>query len=489
MRKYRSIHWSPQGGEDDGWQQLADEVLAEAERMDQQDKQPAESTSPESNGHAQRPPQRPALKLLSPASDAIPGIDTEDGWTETAQAQRFVERYRQDLRYCGPWHKWLVFDGCRWAIDQEHIVEARAKTVALGLWPVVAKLAAGVDPSNVQGAIKYVRAMLNARGISNTVTLARSEPGMSVLPEQISAQPRGPQHESGAGGLRPGRRLPRLACVPRTHLRQLLLAHRLRASRDRHEPHGRGPRARAVLLLRLALLGDDYAIKANHDLLMAKKGEQHPTELARLHGKRLVACVEAGEGRRFHESLVKELTGGDTVTARRMREDFWSFEATHKVWLAANHRPTIRGTDDGIWRRVKLIPFTVRIPDDEQDPALKDKLKAELPGILTWALTGVADWQVQGLIDPPEVREATAEYRAASDVIAMFLDECCVMGPTCKVRSKDLYAEYNSWCETNGEQHVNLKRFGEAMTEKEFERRTSNGTWYIGLGLAAEESQ
>jgi putative DNA primase/helicase len=254
--------------------------------------------------------------------------------------------------------------------------------------------------------------------------------------------------------------------------------------------YGRGANGKSTFLQTLlALLGDDYAIKANHDLLMAKKGEQHPTELARLHGKRLVACVEAGEGRRFHESLVKELTGGDTVTARRMREDFWSFEATHKVWLAANHRPTIRGTDDGIWRRVKLIPFTVRIPDDEQDPALKDKLKAELPGILTWALTGVADWQVQGLIDPPEVREATAEYRAASDVIAMFLDECCVMGPTCKVRSKDLYAEYNSWCETNGEQHVNLKRFGEAMTEKEFERRTSNGTWYIGLGLAAEESQ
>lgn len=159
----------------------------------------------------------------------------------------------------------------------------------------------------------------------------------------------------------------------------------------------------------LAMLGSDYAIKAPSDLLLAKQ-DTHPTERADLFGKRLVACVEVEDGRRLAESLVKELTGGDRVRARRMREDFWEFPATHKIWLAANHKPTVRGIDLGIWRRIKLLPFTVVIPDDQQDKDLPVKLLDELPGILAWAVEGCRQWLVDGLREPACVRSATGDY-------------------------------------------------------------------------------
>ncbi len=116
------------------------------------------------------------------------------------------------------------------------------------------------------------------------------------------------------------------------------------------------------------LLGPDYASKADRTLLMLQRHETHPTSVADLFGKRFVAAVETGEGRRLNEPLVKELTGGDRITARRMREDFWQFDPSHKIWLATNHRPVIRGTDEGIWRRLKLIPFTVQFPQDNRMP-------------------------------------------------------------------------------------------------------------------------
>ncbi len=131
---------------------------------------------------------------------------------------------------------------------------------------------------------------------------------------------------------------------------------------------------------------------------MATKGDRHPTELADLHGKRFVAAVETADGGRLSEALVKELTGGDSIRARRMREDFWQFRPSHTVVLATNHKPTIRGTDHGIWRRIRLVPFTVTIPDAEQDKQLTSKLRAEWPAILRWAVAGCIDWQRNGLI-------------------------------------------------------------------------------------------
>jgi putative DNA primase/helicase len=193
--------------------------------------------------------------------------------------------------------------------------------------------------------------------------------------------------------------------------------------------HGTGANGKSTLCETiLKLMGPDYAMKAAPDLLMAKRLETHPTERADLFGKRFVACIETEEGRRMAEALVKELTGGDRVRARRMREDFWEFTPTHHVWLVGNHKPTVIGTDHGIWRRIKLIPFDVVIPEADQDKKLPAKLVGELPGILNWAIAGCLDWQQGGMREPDIVRAATTQYSAEMDEVGQFIDEYCEVG-------------------------------------------------------------
>jgi putative DNA primase/helicase len=232
----------------------------------------------------------------------------------------------------------------------------------------------------------------------------------------------------------------------------------------------------------LDLLGEDFAIKAAPELVMIKR-DAHPTERADLFGKRLVACVETSEGKRLAETLVKDLTGGDKQRARRMREDFWQFDPTHKIILATNHKPEIRGTDHAIWRRIRLVPFNVTVPENEQDPALPDKLRAELPGILAWCVRGCLDWQEHRLGTPEEVKDATAAFRQQQDVLGMFIDERCIVNADAKVKSGDLYAAYKAWCLATGEHAVNQTRFGEAISERGFGKMRSGGHWRGGIGL------
>ncbi|HID22486.1 MAG TPA: DNA primase, partial [Planctomycetaceae bacterium] len=195
----------------------------------------------------------------------------------------------------------------------------------------------------------------------------------------------------------------------------------------------------------LALLGPDYAMKAPHDLLMVRKHDSHPTGLADLFGRRFVAAVETEGGRRLNESLTKELTGGDPVRARRMRENYWQFDATHKLWLATNHKPVIRGDDLGIWRRIRLIPFTVTIPKEEQDRELPAKLRRELSGILNWALAGCHEWLQTGLDDPDEVTAFTDDYRSEMDIVGQFLAECTEDDPTAHTPVRDIHAGFIEW--------------------------------------------
>jgi putative DNA primase/helicase len=223
-------------------------------------------------------------------------------------------------------------------------------------------------------------------------------------------------------------------------------------------------------------------------LLTAIKGDKHPTALAWLHGKRFVAAIETAEGTRLDEVLVKELTGSDPVTARRMHEDFWTFKPTHKIALVTNHKPTIRGTDNAIWRRPRLIPFTVCFPEDRQDKHLCEKLRAELPGILNWALAGCLTWQKLGLADPPEVMAATKEYRSAEDRLGDFLVERCQLNREYRVKSVDLFAAYKTWCEVSGESHGTATAFTQALAERGIER-DSGRRWYRGIDLTTEEPE
>jgi putative DNA primase/helicase len=228
----------------------------------------------------------------------------------------------------------------------------------------------------------------------------------------------------------------------------------------------------------------DYAMQAAPDLLLAKKGS-HPTELADLFGARFVASVETDEGRRLAEGLVKQLTGRDPIKARRMREDFWQFDPTHTVFLATNHRPEVKGTDHAIWRRLKLVPFEVTIPEPEQDKGLPEKLREELPGILAWIVRGCWEWQRDGIGEPEEVKSATTSYRADMDVLAGFIEDRCVVDPDAWAAFADLYASYQDWCEESGEKAETKRRFGTRLKERGFEpgRGTGNTPIRRGIGL------
>jgi len=177
------------------------------------------------------------------------------------------------------------------------------------------------------------------------------------------------------------------------------------------------------------MLGPDYAQQMPPQTLMLKKGDSGASsELARLKGARFTATVETGEGGRLNEALVKQATGGDKISARYLFKEYFEFKPTHKIWLATNHKPTVRGTDEGIWSRIRLIPFEETIPEAERDQHLAEKLAKEAAGILAWAVQGCLAWQSERLAVPEAIRQATQDYRESMDQIGEFIDEMCVLG-------------------------------------------------------------
>jgi putative DNA primase/helicase len=217
---------------------------------------------------------------------------------------------------------------------------------------------------------------------------------------------------------------------------------------------------------------------------MVKNHESHPTERADLFGKRFVCAVETEEGKRLAESLMKQLTGEDRIRARKMRQDFFEFVPSHKLILAANHKPVIRGRDLATWRRIKLVPFTITIPDEEKDKQLAAKLKAELPGILNWALDGCRLWREYGMVEPDEVRAATSAYQAEQDLVAGFVAECCTVLAVAMVKASLLFEAYVSW---SGDKLMTQKAFGQRIENMGYQKKRGHGgaVFYVGIGLPA----
>jgi putative DNA primase/helicase len=252
--------------------------------------------------------------------------------------------------------------------------------------------------------------------------------------------------------------------------------------------HGVGANGKSTLLgALLELLGPDYSAKLAPEVVLLRRGESHPTGATDLFGRRMVCVVETDAGKRLAEATIKDLTGGDAIRARRMREDYWQFRPTHKIVMATNHRPAVRGTDHALWRRLRLVPFGEIIGPDEQDRQLPDKLRAELPGILAWAVRGCKQWLAQGLGEPPEVTAATDEYRDTQDLLGAFIAERCFIGPNLRTKAGDLYASYVGWCKDTGETALSQSRFGETLSERGFPREKSGVFWRLGIGLKADQ--
>ncbi|KNY24826.1 phage/plasmid primase, P4 family [Pseudobacteroides cellulosolvens] len=231
--------------------------------------------------------------------------------------------------------------------------------------------------------------------------------------------------------------------------------------------HGVGKNGKSTFLDTIrAMIGGGYSKNANSSVFMKSQGQQNLEEVARLQGARFVTTTEPEEGEKLAESFIKQATGGEPLTARHLYKSSFEYVPEFKVWMGTNHKPKISGSDLGIWRRIRLVPFSVIIPEEERDPDLVDKLKNELPGILNWAIEGCRLWQESGLKEPKEVLAATSEYRGEMDSLQVFLDECTekVEGKTTK--SGELYTVYEKWCTINGEYQLSSTKFSLKLKER-----------------------
>jgi putative DNA primase/helicase len=249
---------------------------------------------------------------------------------------------------------------------------------------------------------------------------------------------------------------------------------------------GDGRNGKGVFVNTIAWIMGDYHVNSPMDTFTVSTSERHPTDLAAMRGARLVTSTETEEGKRWDEAKIKMLTGSDPITARFMRQDFFTYQPQFTLLISGNNKPGLRSVDAAIRARLKLIPFTVYIPPEERDLHLKEKLKAEAPGILAWMIQGCRDWQRDGLQEPKIVVEATEHYLAAEDAFKMWLDDSCIVGKDKWESSQQLYASWQEWTGANGEYAIPAKRFTQKLEAKGFQqaRRGTGGIrGYAGLTL------
>ena len=234
----------------------------------------------------------------------------------------------------------------------------------------------------------------------------------------------------------------------------------------------------------------DYALQADPGLLMASYHDAHPTGQAALQSRRVAVCMETAHGRKLDAPTAKQLTGGDTITARYMRKDFFSFEPSHTIFMVTNHKPVVDGSDEALWRRLVVIPFEQVFSGDQAETGLKEQLESEPDAVLSWMIEGWAAYCDKGLNIPNAVRAATDAYKADSDAVGRFCDERLYVTQFGTVQSSALFAEWQKWCAVNGEDAATQKAFSEELARRGFVKaRTGRGYVWKGFTLLTSEDE
>ncbi|MEU2717701.1 phage/plasmid primase, P4 family [Streptomyces sp. NPDC007205] len=478
--------------------------------------------------------QKPTSLATLPVADHQPtaGQVTGNGLlpdtlTDRGMAKLFVKLYAGDYQHV-PGLGWYRWDGTRWQADEDDTV----------LWAAgdLAENIAVTDPRGLhttQALQQHRRRALSTSGINAMLTQAKSAPGMVLNAALLDADPYALCTPVGIVDLRTGAVKrpdpnkdfhsrsttvgPQQVPTPRwqrfladtfgdddegqemIHFLQLLLGYSVTGDVGGQVMpflFGAGKNGKSVLLDVLMKLLGDYADAAPPGFLMARPYEGHPTDLAELHGRRVIVCSEVKPGDRFDEARVKLLTGGDRIKARRMRQDFFSFEPTHKLWLLGNHRPEVGTGGFAFWRRMRLIPFERVVSDDRKIDNLADILVTEEgPGILGWLIDGARRYLGgdRDLTGPERVRIATTAYAETEDHAGRFFDECCILGPDHRVEQASLYAAYRTWCVHEGATAISSRAFAQRARElaglaSPKEMILSNSRkYYPGIGLLADE--
>ena len=432
---------------------------------------------------------------LTQADDILKPSDTD-----VCNAERLVRYFGDRLRYCYERKRWLIWTGKVWEWDTGAKIAAVAKQTVRNIYHE-----AGNEPdakARKQLADHAKRSESDHR-INAMVALAQSEPGIPIKVGDLDADAWLFNCQNGTIDLRAGELLPHSkadfitilvpveyhtdAQCPRwlgflsrvTGEDDGLMAYLQRAvgysltgdtkSQVIFLLYGLGNNGKSTFTMTIRRLMAAYAERLDAEDLMLKdrKLGSGPKEgIANLRNKRYVVGSELQDGKRLDVSLVKDMTGGESIKGRRLYEHEIEFMPTFKLWLYGNHKPVIADSTLSIWRRVKQIPFDVTIPNTEVDPDLPAKLEAELPGILAWAVKGCQDWQQYGLNEPEAVTTATARYRHEQDILGDFIEDCCILEPLATISKAELKEEYQRWCQDNSVDAVTQKTFKKRLEEK-----------------------
>ena len=443
--------------------------------------------------------------------------------TDLGNAERLVKRHGENIRYSEERKRWLIWNGKVWEWDFGAKVMALAKETARN---ILHEAADEKDDEKRKELIKHaVRSESEAR-LTAMVNLAQSEPRIPVQGKELNSNPWRFNCLNGTVDLRTGELLPHKredlitimspgAYVPDTRC-ELWLKFLDRVTGGNTELarylqrgvgysltgdtraqvmfflYGLGNNGKSTFIATVRKMVGGYGATAPVDMFLTKdKTARGPKEdLANLQGKRFVAASEVEVGRRLAVVVIKEMTGGEAIRADRKYEHEIEFQPTHKLWIGGNHKPVIADASLAIWRRIKLIPFTVTIPDAEIDQDLPLKLEAELPGILAWAVEGCLVWQKEGLKEPREVTAATLAYRDEEDILAEYIQDRCVLKATATVSKADLHENYKQWCENTGVQPISQKTLRTRLMERGItDGKSGSIRYWRGIGLSEGQEQ
>ena len=468
------------------------------------------------------PPLRKAeaLKCLNNAYNSYQPNNTElteQHLTELRSAKEMVSSYGENIRYIPQFGKWLLWDSHRWCFDETGNVSRLAKANALAQYDKVAQID---DFNQRQQMSRYAAKSESRQAIESTIHLAKTEAGIPLRVESLDTNSYLLGVANGVINLRTGglreetkeeyitKQAPVVfnpdATCPRwlKFLNQAMdgdndMINYLKRivgyslTGDTKEQvlfflFGHGANGKSVFVNTIQDLLGDYAMQTPVSTLMTRGKGAINNDIARMKGARFVATTETEEGSKFNESEIKLLTGGDTITCRFLRQEFFEYRPEFKIWISGNHKP-VPGDGHSIWRRLILIPFEVIVDYAKQDKELHLKLKEELSGILNWAIEGCLEWQEEGLKTPQKILDAISEYKSEMDRVLTWMDECCDPKPRAGVETKasSLYGCYRKWAIENGEWAMSQRIFSNKLSEKGYKKiRKQQGQFYQGIRLS-----
>jgi putative DNA primase/helicase len=421
--------------------------------------------------------------------------------SEEALALRFADTHAASLRYVDLWRAWFIFDGKKWIKDETRQSFSLSRDLCRD------------EAAQVNTRPRQL-ALATARTRAAVLSLASDDRRLAASTDQWDADRWLLNTPDGVVDLRTGISRP---SVPEDYLTKLtavgqggecptwlsflqkiagqadVIAYLQRVAgycltglTTEHAlffVHGLGANGKSVFINTLAGILGDYHRTAPVETFTASSMDRHPTELATLRGARLVTAIETEEGRRWAESRIKALTGGDKISARFMRQDFFEYLPQFKLLIAGNHKPGLRTVDEAIRRRFNLIPFEVTIPPDQRNPHLADELKAEWPGILRWAVEGCMAWQEKGLSPPPKVIDATKAYLESEDAFEQWMDDCCILKADSWTAVGALFGSWRRWADNAGEFVGSERRFSQTLTARGFQAHRKKFRGFLGLEL------